>query len=361
MICLETLKNIYSSFQKAVMVTDSLLVPLWDNGKGVPASFDKNKLRHYGDRELSLPLEAPATVRYHADFGRSPAVDIIPIEEGGDICGYILQFYSCSDVEELSDVSDHIRFKNNFLGNIRNELASVVYSIEDERSKLVQSGDLERLASHRSIRYSILKVFSATTNLNEISKYYNGLYSTQVLDVSKIIESLAQELSDAFEENGCEFICNITGPVYMKTNADRLRAAVCNLLVNAYMYCNAEKKQCTLAIERTSDTAVISVTDNGTAADIKALEEYKTPFGAFKNFGPGESLGIAVAACYCNSMGAKLEFSSPQGKQTKAEMIFPVSCLCEPDSLRAVTPAPLSGTYDLPNCIMAKGFDPLKG
>jgi hypothetical protein len=93
----------------------------------------------------------------------------------------------------------------------------------------------------------------------------------------------------------------------------------------------------------------------------KALEEYKVPFGAFKSFGPGESLGIAVAACYCNSMGAHLEFSSPLGKQTTARMIFPASCLCEPDSLRAVTPVPPCGAYDLQNCIMAKGFDPLKG
>lgn len=362
MDCLETLKNIYSSFPKAVMVTDSRLVPLWDNGKGVPAAFDGSKLRSWGDCELSLPLDAPATVRYHTDFGRSPAADIIPIEEAGDICGYILQFYSCSDVEELSDLSDHIRFKNNFLGNIRNELASVVYSIEDERQELVQRGDLERLAANKKIRYSILKVFSSTANLNEISKYYNGQYSTQLVDVSKIIQSIAQDLDDAFEENDCRFICKLTdGPIYMKTNSDRLRAAVCNLLVNAYMYCNAEKKECTLCVEKTPDSVVISVSDNGTNADIKALEEYKVPFGAFKNFGPGESLGIAVAACYCNSMGAHLEFSSPLGKQTTARMIFPASCLCEPDSLRAVTPVPPCGAYDLQNCIMAKGFDPLKG
>ena len=49
-----------------------------------------------------------------------------PLRDNGIITNYLIHYYSCMDIERLSDKSGYLRFKSNFLGNIRMELSKML-------------------------------------------------------------------------------------------------------------------------------------------------------------------------------------------------------------------------------------------
>lgn len=355
---ISALKKVYADCGRTVMIADKNMNVVWSNHDGSFADLSADKLHAFDGKTLKLPLREPVTVGYSGMFGSSCAVEIQPLDEGET--GYLLQFYSCDDIERLSDRSDHLKFKSNFLGNIRNELSHIVFLLDSNRQKYVDSGDLDYLQLDREARYRILRTFSATANLNELTKYYNGFFKTEPLSVSDVLEDLCREISEQFEASGCKFTFDIAPAVYAVTNADRLRAAVCNLLINGYMYNDSKDKQCRLELSCSGGTMTITIKDNGAKASADELERCKKPFGAFKSFGEHESLGISVAALYCSSLGGELRFECKSGEYTKAVMSIPVPDNEIPHEFRIGHVPPITSPYDLQYCILAKGIDPMK-
>ena len=352
----EMLKKLYAGSDKLVVMTDEKLGIVWSNQPEKSRGLDLGKLRAYEGKKITLPIEAAVTAEYPAAFGESCAVEVQPIGEGAE--GYLLTFYSCDDIERLADRSGHLKFKANFLGNIRNELSQVIFMLDAKHQKYAEQGDLDFLTLEKEARYRILRTFSATVNLNEISKYYNGVFSREPVCISDVVRDVCSELEQQFADGGCELTFDIEPDICLVSCEDRIKAAVCNLLINAFMYCGAEKKKCRLELTLGGDNILLSVSDNGGGVTAAQLESCKAPFAAFKKFGERESLGIAVASMFCEAQGGSLGFECKEGEYTKAVMNIPrgedVS-----GELRAERRSRLKSPYDAPNCIIAKGLDPL--
>lgn len=355
---ISALKKVYADYNRTVMIADKDMKIIWSNNSDKFAGFSVEKLYIFNESTLKLPLSEGTTLQYSDVFGSSCAVDIQPIKSGEQ--GYLLQFYNCNDIECLSDKSDHLKFKSNFLGNIRNELSQIVFLLDSNKPKYVSGGDLDYLHLDREVRYRILRAFSATTNLNEISKYYNGIFKKEPLNISNVLGDLCEDICERFECSGCKFSFSLSPAVYTVTNADRLRAAICNLLVNGYMYNESADKQCRLELSCTDKLITLTVEDNGGKVQAEELERYKKPFSAFKSFSENESLGIAVAALYCSSHGGELTFECEKDKYTRAIMQIPVGVSKLPNEFKVWHTAPITSPYDLQYCILAKGLDPIK-
>ena len=352
----ERLKKLYEDSDKLVIMADEKMQIVWSNQPQKSRMLDLGRLRVYEGKKITLPVEAAVTAEYPGDFGESCAVEVQPVGDGE---GYMLTFYSCDDIERLADRSGHLKFKANFLGNIRNELSQVLFTLEAKRQKYLEQGDMDFLNFEKEARYRILRTFSATVNYNEISKYYNGFFSKEPVCISDVVRDLCVELEQQFADGGCELTFDIEPDICLMSNEDRIKAAVCNLLINAFMYCGAEKKKCRLELSVDGEDILLSVSDNGGSITAAELEKCRTPFAAFRKFGERESLGIAVVSMFCGSQGGSLGFECKQGEYTKAVMRIPrgedVS-----GELRAERRSRLKSPYDVPGCIIAKGLDPLK-
>lgn len=355
---IDALISVWQNCKRTVMITDSKMNVLWCNKQDEKTLFDASKLHYFGERGSSQVIDSPVTAQYDGGFGLSRAVEILPIENGSD--GYVLEFYDCDDIELLSDRSAHLRYKSNFLGNIRSELSQLIFMLDANRQKYVEHGDLDYLRFDKEARYRILRTFSATVNMNELAKYYNGYYTNDTVCVSQVLTELAQELTEIFDKHSCKFSCDIKPRICLYTNADRLRAAVCNLLINAYMYNESEERTCKLTVTSQDDMLTISVEDNGGRVSVQELESCKKPFSSFRSFSEQESLGIAIAAKYCESLGGELSAKVCDGISTAMIMKIPINTDRTPKDFRIDTAAPITSRYDLQYCILAKGVDPDK-
>lgn len=354
----ETIKSIYKDFDKAVMLTDEQLIPVWDNGKGVPKGFSAEHLTVFGGRKPALPVTKPVVAQYTPPSGKVFAVQLQPIKNGEKTKGCIITFYGCEDIEMLEANSGHLLFRSNFLGNIRNELSQIICALDLNKQKYVDMGDIDYLYLDSLTRQRILRAFSATTNLGELSRYYNGLIRNYPLSASQVISELCERADEQFEKTETKFTYDIQDKVFITSNAERLGAAVGNLLINAYIYCNSEHKECSLTLRTDNSNAIIEISDNGDACSEKKLMSYRKPFEAFEDFGDHESLGISVAAMYCRSLGGELVFKAGKNKPTTAIMTIPLpEKAIMQHELKAVEELFIPVPYGIVSCIFAKGFD----
>lgn len=354
---IETLKQVWAECERKVIIADKDMKAVWCN-KDDASDFLASNIHLFTEPRLCLPLTSPVTAEYKGSFGDSCAVEILPLEKGEQ--GYVLQFYSCDDIERLSDRSAHLKYKSNFIGNIRSELSQVIFMLDANRQKYVEQGDLDYLKFDKEARYRILRTFSATVNMNELAKYYNGFFKLDLVNISDVLRELAEEVTDIFEAHACKFTYKIQPRICLITNADRLRAAVSNLLINAYMYNEAEQRTCRLDVKTDCDGVIISVEDNGGKVTAEELESYKKPFSSFRGFSEQESLGIAVASRYCETIGGELKAKRCDSISTTMTMKIPFNTDRTPNDFKIGRIPPITSRYDLQYCILAKGVDPNK-
>ena len=353
----EMLKKIFSDSGRLTAIADKDLNIIWANRSDALGGFSADDLIFYGCAEVSLPITVQTVAEYKPVSGLPLAVEISPLRDCGE-SAYLLQFYTCDDIERFTDSSGLLKFRSNCLGNIRSELSQIIFALDANRSKQFTSEDLIYQNLDAEARYRVLRALSATVNLNEISKYYNGFYKNRKLCVSDVLKDLCEQMKNRIKMLGCNFTSDIKESVYLYTNADRLKAAVSNLMINAIMYCGAEEKECMLMLSQDKKNVMISVQDNGGSTTQAQLESCKEPFSAFRGFGEHESLGICVAASYCKAMGGKLKFVCREGRFTRAEMHLPTNSELLLTDFRSDHTPDLADDYDLASCIFAKGTDP---
>lgn len=357
----ETLKSVFADSEDKIILADADMNIIWKNSNEFPDEIDISKIRTGFKESLTLPLEKSVTAEYTGGFGDSCAVKIKPLreKENAEIKGYIMTFYTCDDIQRLSDKSGLLKYRANFLGNIRIELSKMNSMLETQKNNSDFSSDLSYLKFDREMRSSVIKTLSVTVNYNELSKYYTGFFESGYLDISQTLGELCGDADELMSENGCIFRFDIEPDIYMNMCADRLRAAAANLLVNAYMYNSREQKQCELTLKSKDDKIILKVTDNGDGMDSETIRRAVVPFGAFRNFGTGESLGLAIVKQFTDYYKGKLEIkSSPDG--TEILMTFNRDKGENLKSFRLNRIPPVRDSYDLANCILSKAFDTIK-
>ena len=352
----ETLKTVYAQHHRPVMLTDSELLPVWDNGRGVPGNYSVRNIRLQGDLPVELPITKAQTARYGAEFGKAQAMEITPLGNDEEPDGYLIQFYGCIDVQELCDVSDYFRYRAKYLGNITDRIQRMLTAFLLYRKNHPELTGKAFDEFEADIEFHMARIHAATVNMLVLAKHNNGVYPKQGISLSDVVDSVCQSAQELFDKAGCVFTYKITPYVCLLSNADTLRAAVTNLLVNAFKYCRAPKRKIRLELFKDKRGTVISVMDNGGGEFKEKLESYRTPFEAFVCYDENESLGISVAQSYCKLMGGELIYTTEKDRFTKAEMIIPD--LPENTMLLKIDEKPyFKDIFDLEASIFSKAFD----
>lgn len=351
---LENLKIIYSGSKEKIIVTDSDFHPIWKNSDDVPTNISLLDFKYDNDERPILPIEKEIILSHLSGC----AVKILPQYHDDSLDGYILFFYSPIDIETLSCRSDRLFYKNNFLGNIRLELAEVIGALDNLKIKYADNNDFA--AFDHKARYHILRTFSSSVNMNEITKYFSGNIPTEYVNFSKRIEETLAWVRPMFESNMCKIKEQIQHGVFLDINYNRVETALLNLLVNGYMYNDSPRKIITVTLSQNEDNVILKVFDNGTNADIENIEKYRDLYTQFSQFSRNESMGIALTDEMVKYFGGEMHLSNTEKGGLCVTLKFKSNPDYVPKVFKLRRLPPIISQFDSQNCILSKGFDPIK-
>lgn len=356
---IESVKMIYSNSSKKIALCDDDLNIIWKNSELVPDKINKMNFHIANNKPISLPLEHTEICEY-SDLQKTYAVNIDPLMENDTVIGYIVEFYNSMDIEMLYDSSELLKYKNNFLGNIRTSLGSILTAVNKNQANLGQILDDDIEIFNSNIKNSIARAFSSTANYQEISKYNKKYYVSKVIDVGFVVSDLIDNFHDCFERNNFKLKCNVKPNVFAKVNTERLIAVMCNLIINAYMYNPKDNKECTVAVEEKDDDVMISVTDNGGTMTKEKFDKFSEPFSKFENYSNHESLGLATVNLFAETYNGKVTLDVKKDEYTKISLYFKKGNISDKNFVLKMPAHRLfiSG-YDPASCIIAKGM-PIK-
>lgn len=131
-----SVKEIYAQSEENIILTDAELNVIWKNHGDLPDVIDISALCDTPENAFILPVEKTATFEYKGRFADSAAMRFEPLRDNGIITNYLIHYYSCMDIERLSDKSGYLRFKSNFLGNIRMELSKMLAMLDSQKESI---------------------------------------------------------------------------------------------------------------------------------------------------------------------------------------------------------------------------------
>lgn len=350
---LEYIIALFEDSESSVMVTDPDLNVLWRNRSGMPETVSAETFKVSDPDEC---FELPVTKERLLETEDGCAVRIKPLfDESYEIEGYMLTFFSEREIERLYCHSGEQRTRANFLGNIRKYLSEAVFMVESLEEKNFE--DQEILRAGADIRALILQGIASTVNYDELSNYCFGDIPESLMDLSQRLRELFDWAEPIFKKGGCELKLEIDNFVAAKVSYPRLEAALLNLMINGYMYSDAENKAVTVSVYNKKDMLHIIVEDNGTSADINKIK-MATGFGRCgERFSEHEALGLTVARSYAEYFGGELKLENSETGGLTAEIIIPQKGL-DAENFRSPRRLALPiSRFDPQYCILSKGLN----
>lgn len=346
---LDSIKTLYENSDENIIVTDTDLNVIWKSNSSLPDIIVLSDFMPEFGKPAALPLKSCKILHYI----NGCSVKIKPLFDGEALEGYMLTFFNAEEIETLSDRSSILKYKRNSLGNIRLSISPIIAQLDMMRIKEQSENALEL---YNMISDNLLKMLSSTVNINELTKYYSGEFSTELLNVSQCLEETAELCRESFESRNCEFSTEIEPTIFMNMNYDRLSRAILNLLINGYMYCSEEVKKLSLKAYKAKERIIIEISDNGKNADISSIEAATQPFRIMGKFKTGESLGLAVVGKFASHFNGNLEFIQ-NNKGFTVKLSFDSEISEEPQSFRLKRRPPIVGDFEPARCILAKGLN----
>lgn len=344
---LESVKNLYEKSDEMIIVTDTDLSVIWKSNSSLPDFISLSAFMQEFGNAPSMPTSSSKILHYID--GRS--VKVIPLFDDDSIEGYMMTFFDADEIETLSDRSSLLNYKQNSIGNIRLAISPFIAQIDNLRRKN-NSKQLDTL--YKSISSGVLNMLSSTVNSIELTKYYSGEFSTELLNISNCLDQTAANCRQTLNDKALEFSADIEPMIFMNMNYERLENAVANLLINGYMYCDAPHKKLSLKLYKLDNRIFIEVFDNGQSADIALLKEALRPFRPLQKFGKGEMLGLSVVQKFAEHFNGELYFIKNDDGLT-VSLSFSAEISEAPKSFRLVKNPPVFGGFEPVFCILAKG------
>lgn len=188
----------------------------------------------------------------------------------GTFIGYIS---SSVDISELK--KDELR-KNDFIGMVSHELKTPLTAI----SGFVQV--LQSRAKKNDDNYALQALNRAYNQVKKMTTMINGFLNVSRLESGKLLiekthfqlDELLKELIDESDivQFSHEIILQITEPVSLNADRDKIGSVISNLLSNAVKYSSAGTR-IDVKCEVRGDYALVSVTDRGVGIDEEDLEK----------------------------------------------------------------------------------------
>jgi len=246
--------------------------------------------------------------------------------EHGEVTGVVTVLHDITAIRRLEKI------RSEFVANVSHELKTPITSIKGFAETLLDGAieDPEISRQFLEIIYNESDRFHRLINdILDLSKIEQKKLPQQVerVNIVKLIDDIFQSLKEkinrkqlAYEEP------DVTTPVYMEGDRDRLTQIILNLIDNAISY-TPEKGKIVIEVKELENEIVVKVKDNGIGiplADRDRIFErfYRVDKGRSRNSG-GTGLGLAIVKHLVDSHHGTIQVQSKEGKGSVFILTFP--------------------------------------
>jgi len=227
-----------------------------------------------------------------------------------------------ADLKEVSELAQKSNMaKSEFLSRMSHELRTPLNAILGYAELMLSDTEDKLSESHRYEVEVTLKAGMHLLNLiNEIldlSSIETGeiVISNNEVSLDKVIKEAGEYIAPIANKNNIAVSCQFTQVknIYIKTEHQRLKQILLNLLTNAVKY-NEKEGSVTINIEYPSETKLkISIIDNGIGIKSEELDKIFTPFNRleeYKNKVNGTGIGLTITKSLVELMGGEIGVNS---------------------------------------------------
>lgn len=349
---LKAIKTVYAGTGDKVMFYSPAFTRVWTNDRTLP-EIEFSELEFDQGAHLHLPLEKEVLCRTKSS---NIAVRVRPISDEGKLAGYILVLYRLQDAQKIFAHSMKEKEQEVLIGNVRLGLNDLNVTAERlKRNPLYFSRD----AVH-DMHNAVLHTLAPITNQELVGKLHSGKCKMTSVYLSGPLTRACDEVRRYLESPICSLTYFISEGIGLKGSWEMIEASVLNLIINAYMYCNAPVKRITVTLDekpgKIRKKAVLTVSDNGTYVDLDRIERLSHYCNREIEFQTRECLGLTLARDTAALHGGTISFGNSPSGGLEVTMTLPSGddngFIIHNDN-RFVHYTP----YDHQLCILAKGGD----
>lgn len=227
-----------------------------------------------------------------------------------------------------SELENSEQIKNDFISSVSHELRTPLTAIKGWSETLTLGYDPETFSKGmKVIAGETGRLERMVEELLDFSRIQSGRFSLQMSTIDVIAEledALLIYIDKAKKENVSvsynepEFMCAVTG------DKNRLRQVFINIIDNALKYTEGGGT-IEVLVEKTTDSAVITVSDTGAGIAPEDLPKVKQKFYKANATKHGSGIGLAVADEIVALHGGSLELESELGVGTSVVITLPLA------------------------------------
>jgi signal transduction histidine kinase len=216
------------------------------------------------------------------------------------------------------------------LAGIGRLAAGVAHEVGNPLQIIMGYVELLQRRAERSSAEILLRMGQELTRIHEILRRLLEYArperkSITSCDINELVSDCSVLLKGRKGFRNCEFELSLDPALPMvKTEPEKLRQIIVNLLFNAADAIAESGGKVTLQTRRLEEKVEISVMDTGCGIPEEELEKVFDPFFTTKEPGKGTGLGLAVCLGLVESMGGEINLESKPDAGTTVTVRFPV-------------------------------------
>ncbi|NLO48107.1 MAG: PAS domain S-box protein [Clostridiales bacterium] len=204
-------------------------------------------------------------------------------------------------IRQTEELKTADRNKNEFLSALSHELRNPLATIEAGLSLLDASKDnLEQGKAKDIMRRQMKQLISLIDDLLDVTRITRNriVLKKERIELNALAKSIADDMMTFFEKKRIKLTCSIgTNAIYIDADPVRIRQIIENLLHNAMKF-TVSGDEVMLAVYVQSNSAMISVKDNGIGIDPRFMSNLFEPFmqadKSLDRSNPGLGLGLSI-------------------------------------------------------------------
>jgi two-component system, OmpR family, phosphate regulon sensor histidine kinase PhoR len=290
---------------------------------GANADIGRHYLEVVRQREIGDLLETVLRTGFaqHAEVEVRPrhrvyAITVVPFPEEGDAAGAVATFHEVTERRRIDQI------RRDFVANASHELRTPLTSIRGFVEAL-EDGAVENPATAQrflgKIRTHADRMAVLMDDLLELSRLESGGRPPQLDDIlmAELLEDVETSFAPTAARKPIRLVVPDPGPIYVRTDSDRLRRILECLVDNAIKYTPAGGEVQMSARSTTDDAVEVDVRDNGPGIPAEHLPRlferfYRVDKARSRELG-GTGLGLSIAKHLAEGMGARLSVTSEVG------------------------------------------------
>lgn len=235
----------------------------------------------------------------------------------------------CETINHMAhELNESEQLKNEFISTVSHELRTPLTAIKGW-GETIRSSDGDREITDKGITVIVNESERLTELVEELldfSRMENGKMTLKIsrIDIVKELSEVIEAFQERAGREGVEIISDISaGHIYTNADGNRLKQVFVNVIDNAVKY-NKKGGFVKVSLNRSQNSIVITVEDNGCGISKNDLPKIKQKFFKANNSARGSGIGLAVSDEIISLHGGEMNFESILGAGTAVTIKIPL-------------------------------------